>query len=204
MGYIGANGPGTSTTIKKLPRILVPTSARTCGREPVHERRQFAREIGVVRACVRRRGPSRGRGRRAPCGSLRIVRCAHAWRSVEVAVRARHSPDRDRKAVAGGVRPRFDARGTTGGAAGPTTWGKWAMRALGTRGRLRPPAGSAGEALISRRAGCAACKTAPGRRHPPPSGRRSQPIANGKRRSELVRTSWHILPMEVPPWRRET
>jgi ABC-2 type transport system ATP-binding protein len=50
VGYIGANGAGKSTTIKMLTGILVPTSgsARTCGREPVPERRQLAREIGVV------------------------------------------------------------------------------------------------------------------------------------------------------------
>jgi ABC-2 type transport system ATP-binding protein len=50
VGYIGANGAGKSTTIKMLTGILVPTSgsARTCGREPVRERRHLARDIGVV------------------------------------------------------------------------------------------------------------------------------------------------------------
>lgn len=50
VGYIGANGAGKSTTIKMLTGILVPTSgsARTCGHEPVRERRHLAREIGVV------------------------------------------------------------------------------------------------------------------------------------------------------------
>ncbi len=50
VGYIGANGAGKSTTIKMLTGILVPTSgsARTCGHEPVRERRRLAREIGVV------------------------------------------------------------------------------------------------------------------------------------------------------------
>lgn len=49
-GYIGANGAGKSTTIKMLTGILVPTSGRvrTCGLEPVPQRRRLAREIGVV------------------------------------------------------------------------------------------------------------------------------------------------------------
>lgn len=50
VGYIGANGAGKSTTIKMLTGILVPTSGtiRTCGLEPVKDRKQLARQIGVV------------------------------------------------------------------------------------------------------------------------------------------------------------
>jgi ABC-2 type transport system ATP-binding protein len=50
VGYIGANGAGKSTTIKMLTGILVPTSGRvrTCGYDPVPQRRQLAREVGVV------------------------------------------------------------------------------------------------------------------------------------------------------------
>ncbi len=50
VGYIGANGAGKSTTIKMLSGILVPTSGsvRTCGLEPVGQRRDLARRIGVV------------------------------------------------------------------------------------------------------------------------------------------------------------
>jgi ABC-2 type transport system ATP-binding protein len=50
VGYIGANGAGKSTTIKMLVGILVPTSgsARTCGLRPVADRRQLARQVGVV------------------------------------------------------------------------------------------------------------------------------------------------------------
>jgi ABC-2 type transport system ATP-binding protein len=49
-GYIGANGAGKSTTIKMLTGILVPSSGRvrTCGFDPVPQRRQLAREVGVV------------------------------------------------------------------------------------------------------------------------------------------------------------
>ena len=49
-GYIGANGAGKSTTIKMITGILVPTSGtvRTCGFDPVPQRRVLAREIGVV------------------------------------------------------------------------------------------------------------------------------------------------------------
>ena len=49
-GYIGANGAGKSTTIKMLTGILVPTSGsvRTCGLDPVPQRRRLARDIGVV------------------------------------------------------------------------------------------------------------------------------------------------------------
>ncbi|HET8599149.1 MAG TPA: ATP-binding cassette domain-containing protein [Segeticoccus sp.] len=50
VGYIGANGAGKSTTIKMLTGILVPTSGRvrTCGLEPVSQRRALARRVGVV------------------------------------------------------------------------------------------------------------------------------------------------------------
>ncbi len=50
VGYIGANGAGKSTTIKMLSGILVPTSGTvlTCGLEPVRQRRDLARRIGVV------------------------------------------------------------------------------------------------------------------------------------------------------------
>ena len=49
-GYIGANGAGKSTTIKMLTGILVPSggSVRTCGLDPVPNRRALAHEIGVV------------------------------------------------------------------------------------------------------------------------------------------------------------
>ncbi|MET8776565.1 ATP-binding cassette domain-containing protein [Nocardia sp. NPDC050713] len=50
VGYIGANGAGKSTTIKMLTGILVPSSGRvrTCGLEPVRQRRELAGRIGVV------------------------------------------------------------------------------------------------------------------------------------------------------------
>ena len=50
VGYIGANGAGKSTTIKMLIGILVPTSGsvRTCGLDPVPDRRRLARRVGVV------------------------------------------------------------------------------------------------------------------------------------------------------------
>jgi ABC-2 type transport system ATP-binding protein len=50
VGYIGANGAGKSTTIKLLTGILTATSGlvRTCGLEPVRQRRHLARQIGVV------------------------------------------------------------------------------------------------------------------------------------------------------------
>lgn len=50
VGYIGANGAGKSTTIKMLTGILVPTSGsvRTCGLEPMRQRRELASRIGVV------------------------------------------------------------------------------------------------------------------------------------------------------------
>ncbi|GAB3536110.1 ATP-binding cassette domain-containing protein [Arthrobacter tecti] len=50
VGYIGANGAGKSTTIKMLTGILVPSSGRVsvCGLNPVPQRRELARRIGVV------------------------------------------------------------------------------------------------------------------------------------------------------------
>jgi viologen exporter family transport system ATP-binding protein len=50
VGYIGANGAGKSTTIKMISGILVPTAGQvfTCGLEPVRQRRELARRIGVV------------------------------------------------------------------------------------------------------------------------------------------------------------
>ncbi|GAA1314991.1 MAG: ABC transporter ATP-binding protein [Brachybacterium tyrofermentans] len=50
VGFVGANGAGKSTTIKMMTGILTPTggSLRVLGREPVAERKQLAREIGVV------------------------------------------------------------------------------------------------------------------------------------------------------------
>ncbi|MEH3079036.1 MAG: ATP-binding cassette domain-containing protein [Quadrisphaera sp.] len=50
VGYIGANGAGKSTTIKMLAGILVPSAGtvRTCGLEPVAQRRALARRLGVV------------------------------------------------------------------------------------------------------------------------------------------------------------
>ncbi len=50
VGYIGPNGAGKSTTIKILTGILVPTAGRVrvCGLEPVRDRRELARQIGVV------------------------------------------------------------------------------------------------------------------------------------------------------------
>jgi ABC-2 type transport system ATP-binding protein len=50
VGYIGANGAGKSTTIKMVTGILVPTAGRvrTCGLDPVPQRRKLAAEIGVV------------------------------------------------------------------------------------------------------------------------------------------------------------
>ncbi len=50
VGYIGANGAGKSTTIKMLTGILVPTAGRvrTCGLDPMTQRRELARRIGVV------------------------------------------------------------------------------------------------------------------------------------------------------------
>ncbi|MVU76049.1 ATP-binding cassette domain-containing protein [Nocardia sp. ET3-3] len=50
VGYIGANGAGKSTTIKMITGILVPTAGRlrTCGLDPVRQRRELASRIGVV------------------------------------------------------------------------------------------------------------------------------------------------------------
>lgn len=50
VGYIGANGAGKSTTIKMLTGILRPTAGtvRTCGLEPMRDRKALARRIGVV------------------------------------------------------------------------------------------------------------------------------------------------------------
>jgi ABC-2 type transport system ATP-binding protein len=50
VGYIGANGAGKSTTIKMLTGILQPTAGtvRTCGLEPMRDRKALARRIGVV------------------------------------------------------------------------------------------------------------------------------------------------------------
>lgn len=50
VGYIGANGAGKSTTIKMLIGILAPTSGwvRTCGLDPMKQRRVVARRVGVV------------------------------------------------------------------------------------------------------------------------------------------------------------
>jgi ABC-2 type transport system ATP-binding protein len=50
IGYIGANGAGKSTTIKILTGILVPTAGhvRTVGLDPVRQRRELARHVGVV------------------------------------------------------------------------------------------------------------------------------------------------------------
>jgi ABC-2 type transport system ATP-binding protein len=50
VGYIGPNGAGKSTTIKMLTGILVPTAGtvRVCGLDPVRQRRELARRMGVV------------------------------------------------------------------------------------------------------------------------------------------------------------
>jgi ABC-2 type transport system ATP-binding protein len=50
VGYIGPNGAGKSTTIKMLTGVLVPSSgeASVAGHTPWSERRQLAKQIGVV------------------------------------------------------------------------------------------------------------------------------------------------------------
>jgi ABC-2 type transport system ATP-binding protein len=50
LGYIGPNGAGKSTSIKMLTGILQPTSGiiEVLGYNPCNERKQFAKEIGVV------------------------------------------------------------------------------------------------------------------------------------------------------------
>ena len=50
VGYIGANGAGKSTTIKMLTGILMPTRGEvtTCGLRPLADRRDLARQVGVV------------------------------------------------------------------------------------------------------------------------------------------------------------
>ena len=50
LGYIGPNGAGKSTTLKMLTGVLYPSAGdvRVCGLEPVRQRTQLARRIGVV------------------------------------------------------------------------------------------------------------------------------------------------------------
>jgi ABC-2 type transport system ATP-binding protein len=50
VGFLGPNGAGKSTTIKMLTGVLVPTAgcATVCGLDPVRQRRELARRIGVV------------------------------------------------------------------------------------------------------------------------------------------------------------
>ncbi|NUR62678.1 MAG: ATP-binding cassette domain-containing protein [Catenulispora sp.] len=50
LGYIGPNGAGKSTSIKMFTGILSPSggSLRVAGLEPIRERKQLARQIGVV------------------------------------------------------------------------------------------------------------------------------------------------------------
>jgi len=50
LGYLGPNGAGKSTTIKMFTGVLRPTAGhlRVCGLVPVTQRRQLARQIGVV------------------------------------------------------------------------------------------------------------------------------------------------------------
>jgi len=50
VGFLGPNGAGKSTTIKMLTGILVPTAGqlRVCELDPVAQRRELARRIGVV------------------------------------------------------------------------------------------------------------------------------------------------------------
>ncbi|NUP48959.1 MAG: ATP-binding cassette domain-containing protein [Catenulispora sp.] len=50
LGYIGPNGAGKSTSIKMFTGILSPSGGtlRVAGLEPIRERKQLARRIGVV------------------------------------------------------------------------------------------------------------------------------------------------------------
>ena len=50
VGYIGPNGAGKSTTVKMLTGILMPSGGRirVCDLEPVRQRVELARRIGVV------------------------------------------------------------------------------------------------------------------------------------------------------------
>jgi len=50
VGFLGPNGAGKSTTIKMLTGVLVPSAGRAsvCGLDPVRQRRELARRIGVV------------------------------------------------------------------------------------------------------------------------------------------------------------
>jgi ABC-2 type transport system ATP-binding protein len=50
VGFLGPNGAGKSTTIKMLTGVLVPTAGRAvvCGLDPVRQRRELARRLGVV------------------------------------------------------------------------------------------------------------------------------------------------------------
>lgn len=91
VGLLGPNGAGKSTTIKMLTGVLVPTAGRAlvCGLDPVRERRELARRIGVVfgqrsqlwwdlplaesfdlHAAIHRVPPARYRERLAECVAL--------------------------------------------------------------------------------------------------------------------------------------
>jgi ABC-2 type transport system ATP-binding protein len=50
LGYIGPNGAGKSTTLKMLTGVLYPSGGhvRVCGLDPVPQRIELARRIGVV------------------------------------------------------------------------------------------------------------------------------------------------------------
>jgi len=50
LGYIGPNGAGKSTTLKMLTGVLYPSAGRerVCGLEPVPQRIELTRRIGVV------------------------------------------------------------------------------------------------------------------------------------------------------------
>jgi len=91
VGYIGANGAGKSTTIKMLTGILVPTSGRvrTCGYDPVPQRRLLAREIGVVfgqRTQLWWDLPLRD--------SFRILGAIHRMANLDAAIRTEHLVER--------------------------------------------------------------------------------------------------------------